>query len=177
MSGIKSALGIEARDFHVTRMTEHDLLEVVEIEDTTGLSRWGWEAYHAELGQESSALMFVARKPVEHSLEHEQRIAGFVAARLVGDEVHINNVAVRQSYRRQGIGGLLLETALREGAQRGACSALLEVRETNKAAQSLYKRCGFELVGKRRAYYKEPTEDAFIMRAVIENQACSDRSF
>jgi ribosomal-protein-alanine N-acetyltransferase len=149
--------------FDLKPMMEHDLLEVVEIEEACGLSRWGWEGYHTELLYEKAALMLVAR-PLTTSLAWTgERVAGFVAARLAADEMHINNVAVRDKYRRRGIGAALLSSVLKRGKQRGARKAFLEVRAGNIAAQALYLRQGFEMVGRRSNYYSQPVEDALVM--------------
>ncbi len=144
-------------------MTEHDLLEVVEIEETCGLSRWGWEAYYGELARAGESLMFVARLDDASIKADEKSIAGFIATRISGDELHVNNFAVRHSFRRRGLGRALLSRALKEGAQRGARQALLEVRVTNKVAQALYAREGFRIAGRRRNYYTSPQEDAYVM--------------
>jgi ribosomal-protein-alanine N-acetyltransferase len=145
-------------------MTEHDLLEVVEIEETCGLSRWGWESYHAELTSGNSVLMFVAGiNEWSAGPFHSNLIGGFLAARILADQMHINNVAVRPAYRRLGLASSLLETALREGERCGAIEALLEVRISNLAAQSLYRKLGFRPSGQRRDYYALPTEDALVM--------------
>jgi ribosomal-protein-alanine N-acetyltransferase len=143
-------------------MTEHDLLEVVEIEEASGLSRWGWSAYYAEL-QNKQSLMFVAR--LVRPLQHEQSVdlAGYLVARVTAAELHINNVAVRDCFRGQGIGTALLGRALHEAGKMGAKRGFLEVRSGNLAAQALYKKCGFELVGRRPKYYSDPPEDALIM--------------
>lgn len=144
----------------IERMTEHDLLEVVEIEEASGLSRWGWSAYHSELKDGHGGLMLVVRcKPA-----NGKHLAAFLVSRLVADELHVNNIAVRHAYRRQGIGGALLERVLDVGQRVGARLAVLEVRDSNKAAQALYGRHGFEIVGRRRDYYSDPPEDALIMR-------------
>lgn len=149
-------------------MTEHDLLAVVEIEETCGLSRWGWDAYYNEIKEGRGALMLVARRAsAAADEENEQEILGFIAARFTADEVHINNVAVREEFRRHGMGGALLGRVLREGGRRGARKAILEVRAGNKAAQALYNRYGFRTVGLRRDYYTEPREDALVMSASI----------
>ena len=153
----------ETQAFYLSRMTEHDLLEVVEIEEACGLSRWGWEAYHAELAQRERSVMLVARAENGEGNSTRRRIKGFLAARLVGDELHINNVAVREEYRRQGIARKLLETVLEEAARMGARTAFLEVRAGNRAAQALYARCGFRIAGRRPGYYKQPAEDALVM--------------
>src|SRR4051812_5498112 len=105
MSGKESLVVlIESDSFVIDRMTEHDLLEVVEIEEASGLSCWGFEAYHEELIFGKNALMFVVRRVGQRALENEKRIYGFIASRLVTDELHINNVAVRSESRRSGIG-------------------------------------------------------------------------
>jgi ribosomal-protein-alanine N-acetyltransferase len=166
MSGTKSTSGLIAQDIIISHMTEHDLLAVVELEETCGLSRWGWDAYYHEIAQGRGALMLVAR--AASGLERTaQGLAGFIAARFAGDEVHINNVAVAQGFRRRGIGAALLAQVLKEGGRMGACSAILEVRAGNVAAQALYSRLGFGVVGLRRAYYTDPPEDALVMTASI----------
>lgn len=142
-------------------MTDHDLLEAVEIEETSGLSRWGWDSYHDELGRADS-IMLVARLAAPD--ESGKSVAGFVAARYGAGELHVNNIGVREGARRQGIGTALLESAVTRGGRMGAQSVFLEVRAGNKSAQSLYLRQGFEIVGRRRNYYHDPAEDALIMR-------------
>src|SRR3954468_22802007 len=87
-------------------MNEHDLLEVVEIEETTGLSQWGWDAYRAELTRPES-VMLVAQRQLPDPLTGKS-LYGYIAARLSADELHINNIGVRPDARRQGIGSVLL---------------------------------------------------------------------
>lgn len=158
---------MSAQGFEITRMTEHDLLAVVEIEETCGLSRWGWDAYYNELAQGRGALMLVARPSHLDEEQGGENVLGFIAARSTLDEVHINNVAVLPSFRRRGIGLALLERVLMDGARMGARKAILEVRAGNAAAQALYGRQGFEVVGRRRDYYADPPEDALVMSALI----------
>ena len=149
-------------------MSEHDLSEVVEIEETTGLSRWGWESYHAELSRTES-ITLVVRSPTPDATG--RRVLAFLAARLTADELHVNNIGVRESARRRGIGTELLGRALDWAGGAGAHTALLEVRAGNHAAQELYGRHGFQIVGRRRNYYHDPTEDALIMSVPLRSQA------
>jgi ribosomal-protein-alanine N-acetyltransferase len=145
-------------------MTEHDLLEVVEIEMLSGLSPWGWDAYHKELQSEQDVIMLVARTRAADSGPHDaEGIAGFIISRLIAGELHVNNVAVRAEFRRQGIAAQLLAAVLDWGRRHEARMALLEVRSGNTAAQALYSRCGFQVVGRRRRYYSQPVEDALLM--------------
>lgn len=146
----------------IGRMTEHDLLEVVEIEEASRLSHWGWDAYHKELQSQIDSIMLVARGPGAVP-PAERPIAGFIVARHVADEIHINNMAIRPAFRRHGIAARLLQDVLDWGREKGAIQAVLEVRAGNSAAQRLYRAGGFEIVGRRRRYYKDPVEDALLM--------------
>jgi len=150
-------------------MTEHDLLEVVEIEELSGISVWGWDAYHRELQSPQDVIMLVARTRATQTTQDQGRaIAGFIVSRLVAGELHINNVAVRPESHRRGIAAQLLTAVLREGRRNGALLAFLEVRAGNAAAQGLYRRCGFQVTGRRRRYYNQPVEDALLMSLLLE---------
>jgi ribosomal-protein-alanine N-acetyltransferase len=166
MSSAKVA-GVSIEATTVELMTEHDLLEVVEIEESCGLSLWGWDGYHTELERRES-IMLVARRA---GWDERQRLLGFVAARVGADEVHVNNIGVREEMRRSGLGSLLLRTALQKSRMYGAVRAILEVRASNQVAQKLYRRHGFAVAGRRKNYYKNPTEDALIMAAELEPEA------
>jgi len=159
---VSTSLGLS-----IGRMTEHDLLEVVEIEEIAGLSVWGWDAYHKELQSPEDVIMLVATNAMSDSIPG-RNIAGFIISRLVAGELHINNVAVRPEVRRQGVGAKLLAAVLSHGRSQGARLAFLEVRAGNAAAQGLYRRCGFEVAGRRKAYYAQPVEDALLMSLSLE---------
>jgi ribosomal-protein-alanine N-acetyltransferase len=147
------------RPYLVEPMREQDLIEVVEIEEMSGLNRWGYDAYRRELFTNPNSVMMVAR-----NLHPGPAIAGFLAGWIVSDELHINNVASRPAYRRMGVAQSLLETAMEESAYRGVLFVILEVRASNDAAQALYKKLGFKLIGRRKDYYRGPGEDALVMR-------------
>src|SRR6266513_1850076 len=89
--------------FSIKRMTEHDLLEVVEIEEASGLSPWGWDAYHKELQSPEDVIMLVARADSAGG-----PVAGFIVSRLIGPELHVYNMAVRPELRRRGVAARLL---------------------------------------------------------------------
>jgi len=150
----------------ITRMTEHDLLEVVEIEESSGLSRWGWAAYYAELQGANRDLMLIARVAPSPIIEH-QRIAGYIVARESAGELHINNVAVREQYRRRGIGSLLLGCIMETAGRLRVQVAFLEVRSGNEAARALYEKTGFKAIARRPAYYSDPSEDAVVMSLTL----------
>jgi ribosomal-protein-alanine N-acetyltransferase len=154
--------GASGRDISISRMSEHDLLEVVEIEEQSGLSRWGWAAYYAELQSGNRDLMLIALPTKAAIIEH-RRIAGYIVARETAGELHINNVAVREQYRRRGIGRALLGRVVIEARNLGVTTAFLEVRSGNTAARALYEQCGFKAIARRSNYYSDPQEDAVVM--------------
>jgi ribosomal-protein-alanine acetyltransferase len=161
MARAELRVALERAGCVIEPMNEHDLLEVVEIEETTGLSQWGWDAYRAEL-EKPEAVMLVARRNVADA-RTGRRLGGYVAARMNADELHVNNIGVWPEARRRGVGGALLGAALDLATRCGAVEAVLEVRASNLPALLLYEHFGFAVVGRRRNYYREPTEDAKIM--------------
>ena len=164
MATAETAATTASLNVQIGHMTEHDLLEVCQIEGLSDLSAWGWDAYHKELEVAPETVMLVARldPPIE-GIE----IAGFIVARVIAGELHVNNVAVRPEYKRLHLGLELLERTLMQAKQRGATVAHLEVRAGNQAAQGLYCRCGFREVGRRKRYYRNPTEDALLMSLLL----------
>lgn len=157
------AFVVVADEVSIARMNEHDLLEVVEIEESSGLSRWGWAAYYAELQGRHRDLMFVARITNPERRRGVSALAGYIVARLGADELHINNVAVRDEYRRRGIGQRLLSKIMEQGRRQGTARAFLELRAGNRAALALYEKCGFGITARRKNYYSDPVEDAQVM--------------
>ena len=160
MATRENALIDPAPPVSIEALTEHDLVEVCEIEDLSELSAWGWDAYHKELESGRDTVMLVARVD---SAFYRVGFAGFIVSRIIAGELHINNVAVRPEFRRHRIGSGLLEKTLQVAQRHGAIVAHLEVRAGNDAAQRLYVRCGFRATGRRRAYYHAPVEDALLM--------------
>ena len=112
----------------IERMTEHDLVEVCAIEELSDLSAWGWDAYHNEMRSRIDTIMLVARLDSSFS---EYAIAGFIVARVIADELHVNNVAVRPEFQGLGFGSILLQTTLEQARARHANVAQLEVRAGN----------------------------------------------
>jgi ribosomal-protein-alanine N-acetyltransferase len=110
-------------------------------------------------------------------LEGRDGILAYCAYRLVLDEMHVMNLAVRPGARRRGLGRFLLEAALTRAGRAGARRALLEVRAGNDAARALYAGCGFVLLGRRKRYYSDPPEDALVLvRGAAADAAVPDRS-
>ena len=97
----------------------------------------------------------------------DQLLGGFAIATWLPPEepAELETVVVDAPFRRQGVGSALLRACMLAAAQAGATSIRLEVRESNLAARSLYQHNGFSLIGRRRAYYSAPVEDAILLQA------------
>lgn len=91
-------------------------------------------------------------------------LLGYLIAREVAGTGEILNLAVASVARRRGVASALLQRGLETLEQRGAEEVFLEVRTSNRAAQSLYTGAGFTPVGQRSGYYRYPTEDAVVYR-------------
>jgi [ribosomal protein S18]-alanine N-acetyltransferase len=107
-----------------------------------------------------------ARVPLLVAVD-EAAIAGYVVARAVADEGEILNLAVAARYQRRGVGRDLVRAGLALLAASGARTVYLEVRESNDAARRLYEGLGFEILARRRDYYRRPVEAALVLRAAI----------
>ncbi len=90
-------------------------------------------------------------------------IIGFAGFWVMADEAHITSIAMREAYRQQGIGELLLISVISLATELKVRIITLEVRASNNVAQSLYAKYGFTQVGVRRGYYIDNREDAILM--------------
>jgi ribosomal-protein-alanine N-acetyltransferase len=95
--------------------------------------------------------------------QRPELIAGFVGLWMLPDEAHIVTIAVRESHRRRGLGELLLITAIHLAQAKGQAMMTLECRVSNEAALALYRKYGFQQVGRRPQYYSDNREDALIL--------------
>ena len=91
------------------------------------------------------------------------QVVGYAGAWIIIDESHITNIAVTEEERGRGIGRKLTEALMQYISNLGAAYATLEVRVSNERAQNLYRSLGFVSVGKRKRYYEDNGEDAYLM--------------
>ena len=141
-------------DIIVRKMQPEDLLQVCEIEKDNFSLPWSEKSF-LESMERDDTLFLVA-------LDREE-VAGYLGCYCVAGEGEITNVAVKSSYRRQGVGGKLLETLYEEAKALHTQEFFLEVRESNEAAIGLYSRQGFVKEGVRKIFYEQPVENAVIM--------------
>lgn len=128
---------------------------VAELEQSSSLHPWSRALVRAELERSAPDAVLV--------LEGRAGIAAYCAFRIVLDEMHLMNLAVRPESRRRGFGRFLLAAALACARRAGARRALLEVRARNDAARALYTDCGFVPLGRRPDYYRDPADDALVL--------------
>ena len=137
-----------------------DIPQVVEIDQLSFSLPWPKSAFRYELIENTHSLTYVAELVGPTS---EYAVVGACVIWLILDEAHIATLATHPNYRRMGIARLLLVQALLDSIPHGCTSATLEVRAGNLAAQALYQKFGFEVVGARPKYYQDNQEDALIM--------------
>jgi ribosomal-protein-alanine N-acetyltransferase len=97
------------------------------------------------------------------ALTESGTVVGYGGMILAPDDGQITNIAVHPDQRRQGIGDALLSALTEKAIALGLAEMSLEVRESNVAAIRLYLRHGFDVAGKRKHFYRHPTEDALVM--------------
>ena len=139
----------------IESMTSAHVSQIAELEKLCFSDPWSEKSIETELTCRLSAWLV--------ALEGEQ-VVGYVGSQTVIDESDMMNIAVHPDFRRRGIAEALvaaLEAALR---QRGSRALTLEVRDSNVAAITLYEKLGFSQVGLRKNYYRNPREDARILR-------------
>ena len=139
----------------IRRMTLVDVPAVHAIDLLSFSLPWPERSFRFEITDNQVSRGWVA--------EVDGRIAAMLVIWLIVDEAHIATIAVHPDFRRQGIGEQILLHALRTARAEGANRAFLEVRAGNAAAQAMYKKYGFEVVGVRPGYYKDNNEDALLM--------------
>ena len=93
-----------------------------------------------------------------------QQVAGYVGSQSVMGEADMMNIAVSAKFRRMGIAQELVERLVALLREKDVCSLTLEVRASNEPAKALYGKLGFSQVGRRPNYYRNPKEDALILR-------------
>ena len=139
----------------IVKMNAVHVPQIAELEKLCFSDPWSEKSIETELSCRLSVWLV--------ALEGEQ-VVGYVGSQTVIDESDMMNIAVHPDFRRRGIAEALvaeLEAALR---QRGSRALTLEVRDSNAPAIALYEKLGFAQVGLRKNYYRNPKEDARILR-------------
>ena len=139
----------------IRKMTAREVSRVAELEKLCFTLPWSEKSVAGEL-ENPLALWLVAMEG--------DSLAGYVGSQTVMDETDMMNLAVAPQFRRQGVGEALVNALVASLKERGSRCLTLEVRDSNDAARALYAKLGFVEIGRRRGYYRDPREDALILR-------------
>ena len=140
----------------IVKMNETHVASVAAIEkECFGSAAWSERSVAGELTNDL-ALWLVA--------VDGDTVAGYVGSQTACDETDMMNVAVTAAFRRQGIAEKLVHALIEELKAMGSHCLTLEVRASNAPAISLYEKLGFLETGRRKNYYRNPREDALILR-------------
>ena len=142
-------------------MSEEHIKAIAEIEKECFSDPWSEDALRSELSNEGACFLTAIRNG---------EVAGYMGMHMVLDECYIANVAVKPSYRRQGISEALLYTAEKTARDKNCSFISLEVRVSNTPAINLYKKRGYISQGERKNFYAHPTENALIMTRTFSEE-------
>ena len=138
---------------------EADLDCILEIENLSFAKPWNRLAFLQELRSENGGAYALKSEDAGGRSE----LMGYVCFRYVFDEMHILKIAVAPRWRGRGAASRLIRKSIAEAAERRISKIFLEVRPSNDPAVRFYLKAGFQIVGKRKNYYAETREDAWVM--------------
>jgi [ribosomal protein S18]-alanine N-acetyltransferase len=141
-------------------MEIEDLHRVHEIDTLSFSMPWSERSFRFELTENRNSIVWVAQADQEGQ---PPVVVGAIVVWVILDEAHVATIAIHPDFRGLGVGRRILARVLLIAYQRGARMVYLEVRQRNLAAQNLYRRFGFVVVGTRPRYYKDNNEDALLM--------------
>ncbi len=164
--------------FSFERMQWQDVPEVMVIERRSFTLPWSANAYRHEILENANAHYFVLRRRAERPdgwlsrlmrRAPAVRIVGYGGFWFIVDEAHVSTIAIDVDWRSRGLGEYLLASMIGRAIALRAASLTLEVREGNLAAQSLYRKYGFVVTGRRPRYYQDNHENALLMTVADVN--------
>ncbi|MGT2949612.1 ribosomal protein S18-alanine N-acetyltransferase [Streptococcus devriesei] len=119
------------------------------------------DVYPQSPWSQAQLLADMNRAEADYFFAYEDReIVGFLSIQHLVGELEVTNIAVKNAYQGKGLGSQLMSTFIKDEQ----LPVFLEVRASNRAAQSLYQKFGFKAVAKRKNYYRNPSEDAILMK-------------
>ena len=139
----------------LVRMSKEHVPQVAELEKICFSDPWSEKSVAYELTNPLSCWLVAVE---------DGRVAGYIGSQTVMGESDMMNVAVHPDYRRRGIAERLVNDLVEALKAFESHCLTLEVRESNDSARALYAKLGFCQVGLRKNYYRNPKEDALILR-------------
>ena len=142
----------------IVEMSADHVAAVAELEKLCFQDPWSEKSVASELNNPLS-LWLVA-------IENDA-VVGYIGSQTCCDESDMMNVAVHPDHRRKGIAGGLVNALCDGLKEKGSVSLTLEVRQSNEPAKTMYEQLGFVQVGLRPNYYRNPKENALILRKML----------
>ena len=139
----------------IRSMTEDHIFAVAQLEKICFDDPWSEKSIASELQNPLSMWLVATNKDM---------VVGYVGSQSVMGEADMMNLAVHPDWRKKGIGEALVQALVSALREENVASLTLEVRASNEPAKRLYYRSGFSEVGRRRNYYRNPKEDALILK-------------
>lgn len=139
----------------ITKMLQCHVPQIAELEKLCFNDPWSENSITSELDNRLSCWLVAIA---------DDKVVGYVGSQTVLGETDMMNIAIHPDYRKQGIATELISALIEALNERGSHSLMLEVRASNEPAKSLYLKMGFDVVGVRKNYYRNPREDALILR-------------
>jgi ribosomal-protein-alanine N-acetyltransferase len=140
---------------HIRWMIRRDMPEVLDTESQSFEFPWSEEDFIRCLRQRNCIGMVA---------EHDEQVVGFMIYELHKTRLHVLNFAVSSKFRRRGVGEAMISKLISKLSHQRRNRILLEVRETNLAAQLFFRNAGFRAVSVLRDFYDDTTEDAYLMQ-------------
>jgi ribosomal-protein-alanine N-acetyltransferase len=147
---------------HIRWMIRRDMPEVLDIEKQAFEFPWSEDDFIRCLRQRNCIGMVA---------EFEERVVGFMIYELHKTRLHVLNFAVHREMRRRGIGGSMIHKLISKLSYQRRNRILLEVRETNLAAQLFFRNASFRAISVLKDFYEDTTEDAYLMQYVYQPAA------
>ena len=140
-------------------MTAEDVPEIAALEKRCFTLPWSEKSFRDEMANKLA---------IYHVAKDNGACVGYAGFWNVSGEGDVTNVAVLPEYRRRGVGSSLVAEMVKTAENLNLELLTLEVRKSNVAAQRLYEKFGFEILGERKRYYSDNGEDAYIMTKIIK---------
>lgn len=138
---------------HIRWMLRKDMPEVLDIEARCFEFPWSEDAFIRCLRQRNCIGMVA---------EIDEKVVGFMIYELHKNRLHVVNFAVHPSCQRQGVGAAMVEKLVSKLTVQRRSRLMLEVRETNLAAQCFFRRHGFRAISVLRDFYEDTPEDGYL---------------
>jgi ribosomal-protein-alanine N-acetyltransferase len=158
---------LASKPVRIRRAVHGDLAAMLRIERASFSDPWSAETLATALSLERMLVLVAGESGVAPG-DGAARLVGYVVALVVAPDAEIADLAVAPDARRRGVGRALLGRVVDELTSMEVRTVHLEVRESNLAARTLYASTGFRAVGRRRGYYRQPFEDALLLRREID---------